>query len=147
MTMQPRRPPSAQRRPNPVFSDEYRAIREAVVAGRKRLGMSQARLAAALGKAASHVAMIERGQRRVDALELYAIAELLAPDPMAFLADIADRLTAVRGGAMVAPAPAVVLHEMVDDFHHGEPPGGAGEAAADRSGDQLAPGSTMGGSR
>jgi transcriptional regulator with XRE-family HTH domain len=80
------------RRPNPVFSDEYGVIRAAVVAARKDAGMTQSQLAARLGKAKSHVAMIERGQRRIDSLELYAMATAFGLDTGDFFADLARRL-------------------------------------------------------
>jgi transcriptional regulator with XRE-family HTH domain len=83
------------RRPNPVFSDEYRVIRETLIAARREAGLSQAQLAARLGKANSHVALIERGQRRVDSLELYRIALCLGAKPEALFAGIAQRLDAM----------------------------------------------------
>jgi transcriptional regulator with XRE-family HTH domain len=87
------------RRPNPVFSDEYRVIREAVIQARRGAGLSQAELAARLGKAKSHVAMIERGQRRIDSLELYAMAQAFGLEPAAFFARIAERLDAFAAAA------------------------------------------------
>ena len=56
----------SSRRPNPVFSDEYAAIREVWIAARRRSGLSQRDLAARLGKCSSHIGRIEAGQRRVD---------------------------------------------------------------------------------
>ena len=80
------------RRPNPVFSDEYRVIREAVIQARRDANLSQAELAAQLGKAKSHVGMIERGQRRIDTLELYSMALAFGVDPGVFFSAIARRL-------------------------------------------------------
>lgn len=68
------------RRPNPVFTDEYKIIRDALIAARRASGMSQAQVAARLGKAKSHVALIERGQRRVDSLELLHLLEIFYLD-------------------------------------------------------------------
>ena len=64
-------------RPNPVFSPEYAVVREAIVRARKRAGMSQRDLALRLGRSYSHVARIERGQRRVDVVHFYEIARAL----------------------------------------------------------------------
>lgn len=72
---------SGFRRPNPVFSDEYCALREALIAARRRARLSQRALAARIGKCGSHVCMIERGQRRIDVLEFYQIARALDIDP------------------------------------------------------------------
>ena len=93
------------RRPNPVFSDEYGVIREALIAARRQAGLSQAEVALRLGKAKSHVALIERGQRRVDSLELYRIARCLGAEPEALFARISRRLDAmseVAGASLAA---------------------------------------------
>jgi transcriptional regulator with XRE-family HTH domain len=83
---------SFARRPNPVFSDEYRALVSVLVSARKRAGVTQRGLAGQLGKASSHVQRIEGGQRRVDALELYQIAKLLKLDPAELFEQIAAKL-------------------------------------------------------
>lgn len=70
------------RRPNPVFSEEYRVLRNAWIEARVEAGFTQTRLAAGLGKSKSHIAMIERGQRRIDSLELYRMAKCLGCDPV-----------------------------------------------------------------
>lgn len=87
------------RRANPVFSDDYRVIRQALVDARRAAGLSQAALAARIGKAKSHVALIERGQRRVDTLELYVMAEAFGIEPERLFATIAQRLNAFRACA------------------------------------------------
>ena len=91
------------RQANPVFSDDYKVIRQALVDARRTAGLSQASLAARIGKAKSHVAMIERGQRRIDALELYVVAEALGIDPETFFATIAQQLNAFRSAASAVP--------------------------------------------
>ena len=105
----------AVRRPNPVFSDEYQVLRTLIVAERRKAGISQSELAARLGKAKSHIALIERGQRRVDTLEFYLIARCLGVDPADAFSRVAaelDALTRERGWAdtgssqtNMAPAP------------------------------------------
>ncbi len=89
----------ASRRPNCVFSEEYGAVREILVGARQDAGLSQRALAARLGKTGSHVAMIERGQRRVDLLEFCRIAESLGLAPVALMQRIAERLEALRRAA------------------------------------------------
>ena len=83
------------RRANPVFSEPYAILRDVLVEARRAAGLSQRDLAARIGKHPSHVAMIERGQRRVDALELYRIAHALEASPMTLLTRIASRLEAL----------------------------------------------------
>jgi transcriptional regulator with XRE-family HTH domain len=96
--MTTRRPPLA-RRPNPVFSDEYGVIREILVEARREAGLSQRALAARLGKWGSHVAMVERGQRRVDLLEFCRIADSLGISADGLLQRIVERLGALREAA------------------------------------------------
>lgn len=80
------------RRPNPVLSDEYRALREELIAARRQAGLTQTELAARLGKTKSHVCLIEKGQRRVDSLELYMIARCIGLPPSELFTRIARRL-------------------------------------------------------
>lgn len=85
----------APRRPSPVFSESYETLRGVLRAARRASGLSQRDLAARIGKHPSHVAMIESGQRRLDALELYRIAQVLEPRrPMDLLIRIGERLRA-----------------------------------------------------
>jgi transcriptional regulator with XRE-family HTH domain len=83
------------RRPNPVFTAEYKAIVSVLIAARREAGLSQRTLARRIGKTSSHVCMIERGQRRVDALELYRIAKSLGVSPSRLFARIEDSLDGV----------------------------------------------------
>lgn len=84
----------SMRRPNPVFSAEYELIRSIVVTSRVKAGVTQRSLAKRLGKSNSHVSLIERGQRRIDCLELYKIAQALSIDPEVLFREIAESLKA-----------------------------------------------------
>jgi transcriptional regulator with XRE-family HTH domain len=84
------------RRPNPVFSPEYRALIDVVAQARRDAGLSQRDLSSMLGKTQSHICMIERGQRRIDALELYQLANFLSVDPASLFDRIARRVRAVE---------------------------------------------------
>ncbi len=59
---------------------------------RREAGLSQRCLARLLGKANSHVSMIESGRRRIDALELYLVARIIGVDPAALFSCVASRL-------------------------------------------------------
>ena len=100
------------RRPNPVFSDEYRALLEAVIETRRGAGLSQRDLAARIGKHPSHVGMIERGQRRIDALELYRMAKAFQVDPADLFDRIAKRVEAVQ---LAAARPASLVPSPVTE--------------------------------
>jgi transcriptional regulator with XRE-family HTH domain len=68
-------------RPNPVFGEDYAVIRKALLEARLAAGVTQRDLASRLGASASHIALIETGQRRVDTLDFYLIARALRVDP------------------------------------------------------------------
>ena len=87
------------RRPNPVFSDAYGVIRDAIVDARRTAGISQRAFAERIGKHASHICMIETGQRRIDTLELFTMAKGLGLEPTEFFREIAARLEASSGTA------------------------------------------------
>jgi transcriptional regulator with XRE-family HTH domain len=82
-----------------VFSDEYSVVRQVLIDARRGAGLSQRQLAARLGKSGSHVAMIERGQRRVDLLEFCRIADSLGVSPDALVGRIAEQLSALKTAA------------------------------------------------
>ena len=59
-----------------IYSRDYRAFLKRLKARRLTLGKTQVEVAKALGKPQSFVSKIERGERRLDPLELRAIAKL-----------------------------------------------------------------------
>lgn len=74
--------------PKSVFTDAYASFRVALIAARKSAHVSQVDLAARLGKTQSFVSQVERGVRRVDVVEFYAIAKALEIDPTRFFDDV-----------------------------------------------------------
>ena len=80
------------RRPNPVFSDEYQLLRDALLEARRKAGVTQRMLAERLGKSHSHVARIEKGQRRVDTLEFYRIARSIGIEPVELFEAVTRKL-------------------------------------------------------
>lgn len=67
--------------PKSVFTDAYAIVVQAVVELRKSKGVSQVELARRLGRTQQFVSYIEQGQRRIDVVELYAIAKALGAEP------------------------------------------------------------------
>ena len=67
---------------NPDF---YIKTLEELIRARKAAGISQARLAAMLGRPQSFVAKYEGSERRVDVAEFFQIAEALGEDPYRML--------------------------------------------------------------
>lgn len=64
-----------------VPQKQYEAVGDVLAAARKRSGLTQEELARRLAKPQSFVSSYERGQRRVDVLELIAIVDALKLDP------------------------------------------------------------------
>ena len=84
--------PGRFRKPNPVFTVEYTVIREVIVEARKEAGINQRELALRIGKTPSHLSLVERGQRRIDVLELYYIAQHIGLDFVTIARRIAERM-------------------------------------------------------
>ena len=59
-----------------LYSKDYQAFIKRLCVARKRAGLSQAQVAAAVGKPQSFVSKCESGERRVDAVELAAFVAL-----------------------------------------------------------------------
>jgi transcriptional regulator with XRE-family HTH domain len=77
-----------------VHPREYKLVGAALAAARERAGLTQQQLARVLRKPQSFVSNYERGQRRIDVLELLRIVEALKGNPRRVFADILKR----RGG-------------------------------------------------
>ena len=59
-----------------IYSSEYKAFLKRLRESRSARGLTQVAVAKALGKPQSFVSKIEHGERRLDPLELKAIARL-----------------------------------------------------------------------
>ena len=67
--------------PRSLHSPRHQALRLFLIEKRKAAGLTQADLAERLNIHRSYVADIERGQRRIDVVELFALAEAIGFDP------------------------------------------------------------------
>jgi transcriptional regulator with XRE-family HTH domain len=74
-----------------VQPKEYKLVGAALAAARDRAGLTQKQLARLLRKPQSFVSNYERGQRRIDVLELLRIVEALEDDARAVFNDIVRR--------------------------------------------------------
>ena len=72
-----------------VEAEQYKVVGACLVGARRRVNVTQQQLAARLGKPQSFVSEYERGQRRVDVVELLVISRALGVDPVALFAEIA----------------------------------------------------------
>jgi DNA-binding transcriptional regulator YiaG len=67
---------------------EYKRAGNVLAAARRQSGLTQEELAKRLGKPQSFVSNYEKGQRRVDVLEMLLIVETLGGDPREVFADM-----------------------------------------------------------
>jgi transcriptional regulator with XRE-family HTH domain len=78
--------------PKSVFTDAHQIVIDTLISARKKAGMLQAELGAAVGKDQTFISNIERGQRRVDVLEFYALAIAMKTDPAGLYRELTARL-------------------------------------------------------
>ena len=69
--------------------EHYRIVGACLAAARRQANVTQDELAARLGKPQSFVSEYERGQRRVDVVQLLVISRALGIDPLELFAEIA----------------------------------------------------------
>jgi transcriptional regulator with XRE-family HTH domain len=74
-----------------VDQSEYARLGSVLAVARERAGLTQQQLAKRLGKPQSFVSNYERGQRRIDVLELLVIVEILGANPKKVFSDFLAR--------------------------------------------------------
>ena len=74
-----------------VQQERYVLVGAVLAAARRRAGLTQQQLARRIRKPQSFVSSMERGQRRIDVLELIRVAEGLQVDPRKLFAAIVSR--------------------------------------------------------
>jgi HTH-type transcriptional regulator/antitoxin HipB len=74
--------------PKTLRSPRHVRLIDLIVEQRNRVGLSQAELAAKLGRYQSVVSQIESGGRRIDVIELLEIAEIIELDVHAVIEDL-----------------------------------------------------------
>jgi len=75
-----------------VETEHYKIVGACLAAARRRANVTQQELAGRLGKPQSFVSEYERGQRRVDVVELLVISRALDADPLGTFAEIAESI-------------------------------------------------------
>ena len=86
-----------------VQPKEYKHVGAALAAARDRAGLTQEQLGRLLRKPQSFVSNYERGQRRVDVLELLQIVDALKGDARAVFMDIVGRRAGAKPGKVRRP--------------------------------------------
>lgn len=78
--------------PKSQFTPAYASFVKVLVAARKEAGVTQVELAERLGKPQPFISSIEKGVRRVDLIEFYAIARALRLDPEVLFGAVVKKL-------------------------------------------------------
>lgn len=78
--------------PKSQFTSAYAAFVKVLTAARKEAGITQVELAERLGKPQPFISSIEKGVRRVDLIEFYAIARALKLDPETLFSAVVRKL-------------------------------------------------------
>lgn len=78
--------------PKSAFTEEYAMMLRLIVETRRERGMTQVQLAYELGKPQPWVSKVERGVRRIDVIEFYAIASAIGVDPTRLFDGLAKQL-------------------------------------------------------
>ena len=81
----------------------YQAVGRSLAAARKQAGVSQDQLAGLLQKPQSFISAYERGQRRIDVLELVRIAAALKLEPRELFATLLDASQVTRSSPAKGP--------------------------------------------
>lgn len=77
-----------------THNSDYQLLLTALKAARKREGVSQVELAKRLGNTQTFVSKCERGERRIDAVELVEFAEALGVPPLDLLGEYLEQRAA-----------------------------------------------------
>ncbi len=75
-----------------VFSKGYDRFRELLVVARKEAGLTQAEVAARLGRSQSYVSKYEQGERRIDVIEFLEISVAVRFNAETFIAGLRRRI-------------------------------------------------------
>ena len=73
-------------------SAAYKQSIAVLIEARRRSGLTQQKVADALGKPQSYVAKIERCERRLDIVEFVALANAVSADPCGLFANVVDQI-------------------------------------------------------
>lgn len=76
-----------------MHDPRYEIFRELLVELREQKGLTQVDVATQLGKPQSYVSKYERGERRLDVIEMLSIADVLKINPAHVLRDLIKKLS------------------------------------------------------
>ena len=76
-----------------IYTAEYAQLLRLLRETREKANVTQTELAERLGRSQSFVTKFERGDRRLDAIQLRTICQVLGTDLVSFVAELERRLT------------------------------------------------------
>ncbi|MEH1818161.1 helix-turn-helix domain-containing protein [Nostoc sp.] len=79
--------------PKSLFSKDYAVFLEVLIESRKKAGLTQEQLAERLGTTQSVISKCERGERRLDIVELRRWCSAVGIGLLNFIVDFEERLT------------------------------------------------------
>lgn len=75
-----------------THSEPYKILLEVLVETRQRAGVTQTELARRIKRPQPYMSMVERGERRIDVIQFYAIMKALGADPEEVFSDLIGKL-------------------------------------------------------
>lgn len=75
-----------------IKAEAYQAILPILASARREAGLTQAEVAARLGKPQSYISKVEQGERRLDVVEFCLLADALSIEPGRLLQRIASQV-------------------------------------------------------
>lgn len=81
--------------PRSAFTDAYAMLLKTIVTARRDAGLTQVELSERLNKPQPFISKVERGVRRIDVIEFYAIARALNIDPVVMFSKVIKTLPRV----------------------------------------------------
>ena len=78
--------------PKTTTTPAYQLMLKALIEVRRQVGVNQIELSKRLGRQQSFVSNVERGIRRIDVIEFYAITRALDGDPVALFSELVGQL-------------------------------------------------------
>lgn len=98
--------------PKTIYRPEYLVLRRLIRQARDDAGVTQTAVSLQLGRSQSFISDIERGVRRIDALELRDLCQLLGRDWAEFLAELEAEIAKLPAGRRrVARAPGTTARK------------------------------------
>ena len=77
--------------PKTIFGGDHQHLVEVLIEARKSAGLTQVELSQRIGRDQTFISLIERGQRRVDAIEFIGMAKAMGMNPTDLFAEVVRR--------------------------------------------------------